>query len=736
MYAIKEAVIAKEHAGDDLDCSIFYMDMRTYGKDFERYYVNARDKHGVRFVKSRIHSVTPVPGSDDLEIRYVTDSGAVETEVIDLLVLSVGLETPVELIDMAKLLDVELSENNFCTTSSFDPVATSRDGVFVCGAFQGPKDIPQAVVDSSAAAAAAGKMLMPARNTQTREKEVVAETDIVGQRPRIGVFVCNCGINISGVVDVPAVRDYAASQPYVVYVTDNMYSCSQDTQDSMSQLIKEKGLNRVVVAACTPKTHEPLFQETLINAGLNKYLFEMVNIRNQDSWVHKNNPEIATEKAKDLVRMAIQKVALKEALQEISLDVGQEALVVGGGVAGMMAALNLAGQGFTTHLVEKADRLGGQALSLYKTWKGEIVQDSLAAMVQAAEQEERVHIYLDSEIKAVEGFVGNFSSTLDRAGETTRIDHGVAIFATGAREAVPEEYGYGTDDRIVTGQELDRRFMKDDPALAAARSAVFIQCVGSREPERPYCSRVCCTHSIESALELKRRNPDMTIYILNRDIRTYGEREKIYTEARQAGIIFIRYTLDNKPEVVVEPDRIAVRTTDHVLGVPLEIDADLVTLAAAVVPNQDAALAQHFKVSVNEDGFYAERHAKLGPSDFSTDGVFLCGMAHAPKSLDESAAQGQAAASRAISLMAQQVVHTSGEVATVRPMDCAACGVCINICPYSAPSWIEEGPFAGKAQINPSLCKGCGLCSASCRSGAIGLKGFDNDQLFAMIDAM
>jgi heterodisulfide reductase subunit A len=738
MYAIKESVIAKEHSGADLDCAVFFMDMRTYGKDFERYYENAK-KQGVRFIRSRVHTVTPVPGTDDLEIRFADENGEIKTEIFDMIVLSVGFETNPETVALAKSLGIELTEGNFCKTSSAMPVATSRDGIFVCGAFQGPKDIPQSVVDASAAAAAAGEILAPARNTLTKIKEIIPEVNVTNERPRIGVFVCRCGINISGVVNVPGVRDYAATLPFVEYVSDNMYTCSQDTQETMSQIIKTNNLNRIIVAACTPKTHEPLFQETLLNAGLNKYLFEMVNIRNHDSWVHKNNPEIATQKAKDLVRMAVQKVALKEPLKETELNVHQGALVIGGGISGMTAALSLAKQGFETHLVEREAGLGGQAKHLYKTWMGEDIQQLLAGIAADVRNQKNIHVHADTTLKALEGFVGNFKSKLvSGAGVETAVEHGVAVIATGASERRPDEYRYGEDSRIVTSLELDRMFIGNDPVLKDMKTAVFIQCVGSREPERPYCSRVCCTHSIENALEFKRRNPDMSVYILYRDIRTYGEREMIYKEARKSGVIFIRYSLDRKPQVMLKDGRLAVRVIDHVLGRPLEIETDILTLASAIVPYRDEQLAQFFKVPMNDDGFFVERHAKLGPSEFATDGVFLCGLAHYPKSIDESVAQGKAAASRAITLLARKKIFTSGEVASVNPMVCSSCGVCVSICPYSAPSFIAADArfFAGKAQINPALCKGCGLCVASCRSGAIGLKGFDNDQIFAMIEAV
>ena len=733
MYAIKEAVIAKEHQGDDLDCAVFYMDMRTHGKEFERFYDSAREKHGVRFIRSKVHSVTPVGDTDDLEIRYVTDDGKLKIEVFDMIVLSVGLETSPEIVDLAERLDIEMTPGKFCQTQTFAPVDTSRKGIFVCGAFQGPKDIPQSVVDSSAAATAAGEILTQARNSLTRIPEVVPETNVANERPRIGVFVCRCGINIAGVVDVPSVAEYAATLPYVEYATDNLYSCSQDTQETISQIVKEKNLNRVVVAACTPKTHEPLFQETLINAGLNKYLFEMANIRNHNSWVHKNNPELATTKAMDLVRMAVSKVALLEPLKEAELQVDQTAMVVGGGISGMAAARSLARQGYETHIIEKDLQLGGQAQNLYRTAKGEDIQDKLSNLIAEIEGHEKIHVHLDTAITEVDGFVGNFETTLSSNGNQESLEHGVAIMATGAAPLQPNEYNFGQDSRIITALELDRKFKDDDASLKEIDTAVFIQCVGSREPERMYCSRVCCTHSVDNALTLKRLNPDMNVFVLYRDLRTYGEREYLYREAREAGVIFIRYTLDNKPVVDLKDGKVLVNVVDHVIGRPVEIETDLLTLATAIIPNRDDTLANFFKVSVNNDGFFVERHAKLGPSEFATDGVFLCGLAHYPKPIDESIAQGQAAASRAITLLARETIFTSGTIAATDPSVCSQCGVCVSICPYSAPSFTEEGPWTGRAQINAVLCRGCGLCVASCRSGAIHLKGFDNDQIFSQI---
>jgi heterodisulfide reductase subunit A len=733
MYAIKEAVISKEHAGDDLDCAIFYMDMRTHGKEFERFYDNAREKQGVRFLRSRVHSIDPLHGSDDLSVQYADENGQLQVETFDMIVLSVGLQTSPETVELAERLGIEMTPGNFCKTDTFDPVATSKEGIYVCGAFQGAKDIPQAVVDASAAAAAAGEILSSARNSETKIPEVVPETNVTNERPRVGVFVCRCGINIAGVVDVPSVAEYAKTLPYVVYTSDNLYSCSQDTQESMSQIIKQKNLNRIVVAACTPKTHEPLFQETLINAGLNKYLFEMANIRNQDSWVHKNNPELATKKAKDLVRMAVSKVTLMEPLKETELEVNQTAMVIGGGISGMSAAKSLANQGYETHIVERSPQLGGQALNLYKTVTGEEIQPKLSALIEEVRNNQNIHIHLETSLSKVEGFVGNFEATLSSNGNQKELDFGVAVMATGASPLQPDEYLYGDDPRILSSLELDRKLIDQDPGLKQLNTAVFIQCVGSREPQRPYCSRVCCTHSIDNALQLKKLNPEMSVIILNRDIRTYGEREYLYKEAREAGVIFMRFSPDDKPKVVLEDGKLLIDTHDPILGRDVQIEADLLSLATAIIPNKDEQLANFFKVPLNDDGFFVERHAKLGPSEFATDGVFLCGLAHYPKPIDESVAQGRAAASRAMTLLAQKTIHTSGTVAETAPTLCSQCGVCVSVCPYSAPFFAEDGPWTGRAQINPVLCKGCGLCVASCRSGAIHLKGFDNDQIFSQI---
>ncbi|MBW1803988.1 MAG: CoB--CoM heterodisulfide reductase iron-sulfur subunit A family protein, partial [Deltaproteobacteria bacterium] len=540
-----------------------------------------------------------------------------------------------------------------------------------------------------------------------------------------------CGTNIAGIVDVPSVVEYAQGLPGVVYAEENLFSCAQDTQDKMGQIVKEKKLNRVVVAACTPKTHEPVFRETLLKAGINPYLFEMANIRNQCSWVHADNPSAATEKSKDLVRMAAAKVALLEPLHDPILDITQRALVVGGGMAGLAAAINLGDQGYHTYLIEKDDALGGQARHIFQTWRGEDVQEQLTEMIQKAMFHHNIEVCLNSQITAVDGFVGNFKSEVT-IGEKARVfEHGVTVIATGASELQPTQYLYGKDPRVMTGLELQKRFVDNDSSLNQVETAVFVQCVGSRIPERPYCSKVCCTQSIQSALKLKEINPQMRIYVLYRSMRPYGLREDLYREARSKGIAFVRYNVEEDFSVNRDNQGLEVGFTDRVLKRKMEIRPDLLVLAAAIVPEKENPLAQFFKVPRNDDGFFAEAHVKLRPVDFATEGVFVCGLAHAPKSIDESIAQGQAAAARAVTLLSAKTIAVTGTVAQVDPSMCSECGICVSICPFSAPSFNEK---TGKAEIEPTLCKGCGLCVASCRSGAIHLKGFDTSQIMAMIE--
>ena len=728
-YAVKEAILAKEHSSNGLDTAIFYIDIRTFGKDFERYYNKAKDDLGVRFVKSRITHVEPMDDNGKHLIRYVDAAGRSRAENFDIVVLSVGLGAREQAVSLAQKLGVDLNDYQFAKAGGFDPVQSSRPGIYVCGAFHEPKDIPTSVVDASAAAGKVGARLADARGTLTKTKELPEELDIKGEPPRIGVFVCCCGTNIAGFVDVPAVVEFAKTLPNVVYAEQNLFSCSQDTQTQISATIKEHRLNRVVVTACTPKTHEPLFQETLINGGLNKYLFEMANIRNQCSWVHKDDMDRATEKSKDLLQMAVAKVALHEPLVEPKMEINQAALVIGGGVAGMTAAQTLAAQGYKTFLVERKERLGGQALNLSETWQSEPVGPFLDELISDVTSNENIEVFLNANITSVDGFIGNFKTTIQSNGDNQVLEHGVTLIASGAEEFKTDDYLYGHDQRVLTGLELQKKILDAD-GFDSCRTIVFVQCVGSRTSQRPYCSKVCCTQSIKSALSLKAKNSATDIFILYRDLRSYGLREDLYREARDQGIKFIRYDNDKDIGVSNTENVLEIRFSDRVLKRQMVVTGDLLVLASAVVPEKSNPLAQMYKVPQNDDGFFAEAHVKLRPNDFATDGVFVCGLAHAPKPIEESISQAQAAASRAVTVLSALEVSVSGTVAVVDPSCCSNCGVCVEVCPYSAPQFVEN---TGKAEIQATLCKGCGLCVASCRSGAIHLKGFDTGQIFAQL---
>jgi len=737
MYASKQAIIAKEHSSHELDTVIFYMDMRTYGKEFERYYNRAEKESGVRYVRSRVHTIEKKEGGG-LILRYATESGDLVEEIFDMVVLSVGLSPGKNVAALAERLGIELNRHRFAKTANLAPVITNRPGIYACGAFQEPKDIPFSVMEASAAAALATEDLAVSRNSLARVKQLPPELDICGGPPRIGVFVCNCGINIGGIADVPAVRDYASTLPYVVHVEDNLFTCSQDTQDKMKEVIVEKGINRVVVASCSPRTHEPLFQETIREAGLNPYLFEMANIRDQNTWVHMNDPAAATQKAMSLVRMAVAKAACIEPLHQVEMAVKNAALVVGGGVAGMEAALGLAEQGFVAHLVERQEFLGGTALKLNATWQGEPIGPYVAKLVGRVSAHPNIHLHLGSELLETGGAIGNFTTTLmekDAGGRpvSRTIAHGVSILATGGKEYVPEEYLYGQHPGVLTHLDLDAAVREKNPIIDTAESVVFIQCVGSRNEKRPYCSKICCTHSLKSALGLKQAAPDRQVYILYRDMRAYGFREDLYREARQAGVIFIRYNHDDPPKTVeAENGGLLVSVKDHVLGLPLEIHADLLILAAAVLAGENRDLFEAFKVPVNADGFLVEAHAKLRPVDFSSDGIFLAGLAHYPKPIEETIAQARAAVSRAATILSKESILVGGVVADLKePSRCACCLVCVRSCPYGVP-YIADG----RAHINPAACHGCGVCAAECPAKVITLNHFTDEQILAKEHAL
>ena len=745
MYATKEAVIAKEHTAQ-IEATIFYIDVRSHGKDFERYVARAQHEHGVRFVRHMVSQVREDPRTNDLLIRYQADNGTMQEEVFNLVVLSVGLEPSPGAKELADRLGIETNAYGFCQTDLLAPLATSRPGIYVCGAFAEPKDIPETVTQASGAAALVSGVLAPARGTLVKEKVYPAERDVRGEPPRVGVFVCFCGINIGGVVNVPEVVAYARTLPNVVHAESNLYTCSQDTQERIKEAIVQHGLNRVVVASCSPRTHEPLFQETLQEAGLNRYLFEMANIRDQCSWVHMHQPQAATEKARDLVRMAVAKAGKLEPLRRLSLPVAHSALVIGGGLAGMSAALALADAGFGVYVVERQKRLGGMLQRIHYTLAGQQLQPYLRDLEQRLYNNPRVEVLVDTEIADIAGYVGNFATTVRGAdGEERQLKHGVVIVATGAEEYRPTEYGYGQDQRVVTQSELEGMLASGSlptGRLAGPATVVMIQCVGSRNSEHPYCSRVCCSEAVKNALRIKQANPETSVFILYRDMRTYGFREDYYRQARAAGVIFLRYDEGSEPHLSRESqngrDTLLVTVRDPSLDEAVTIAADLLVLSAGIVPRaNNAALAQMLKIPLNADGFFLEAHAKLRPVDFATEGVYVCGLAHSPRSIEETIAQAQAAAARAGTILAKETIEAEGIVPTVRVSRCTACGQCELTCAYKAIQVVVVDQRRGikAAQVNEALCKGCGACAAGCRSSAVDLRGFSNDQVAAAVRA-
>lgn len=737
MYATKEAVIAKEHA-PEMEATIFFMDMRAYGKDFDKYIERAKKDYGVRYIRSRVSHLKESPATRNLIIHYETEEGAMISEEFDLVVLSVGLEPVKEHREIAEVFGIDLNAYGFIQTDTYSPLQTSKPGIYVSGAFSGPKDVPETVAQASAAAAEASSTLSAVRGELVTEKTFVPERNVNYEGPRIGAFICHCGINIGGVVNIPSVVEYARTLPHVVYVAENLYTCSQDTQEAMKKAIEEHRLNRIVVASCTPRTHEPLFQDTIREAGLNRYLFEMANIRDQCSWVHMHHSEEATEKAKDLVRMAVAKAALLEPLSTQMVEMNQKALVIGGGLSGMAAALKIAEAGFEVFLVEKESQLGGKARKIHYLLDRDDVPLYLQRKIKEVEKNPRIHLLKGTTLEKVDGFVGNFKTKVLNADGTKEIEHGVIVVATGAEEYRPREFLYGQDPRVLTQKELEEKIALQPKSLKALKTVVMIQCVGSRNDERPYCSRVCCSDAIKNALKLRSIHPEINLYILYRDIRTYGFKEDYYERARKEGILFIRYEPEREPSVEIGQEGLRITVHEPILHDDLLIEADLLVLSPGMVAprEENERLSKMLKVPLNPDGFFLEAHMKLRPVDFATEGVFLAGLAHGPKSIDESLSQANAAVSRALTLLTKKQLETIGTVSEVNERTCVGCGLCESLCPYQAIEVVMKKTIVGEkrvAQVNKVLCKGCGVCTASCRSGSIDLKGFSTEEIFSQV---
>jgi len=738
-YIQKQVILAKDHDADT-QAVIFHNDIRSYGKDFERFYQRTENLPGVKFIRSYVSIGKEIPETRNVTIRYSTPEDGVKEEEFDLVVLGVGLNPPANVKGLAGQFGIELNSHGFCKTDPVNPVLTTRPGIFISGAFQGPVDIPESVMGASGANALTGELLDYRRGKLAKERVYPEERDVSEEDARVGVFVCHCGANIGRTVDVPSVVDYSETLDNVVHAEEGLFVCSTDAAEQISNTIKEKGLNRIVVAACTPRTHEPLFRDTLREGGINQYFFDMANIREHCSWVHSKQKEEATQKAKDIVRMSVARTKNLEPLQEFDLPVNKAALVVGGGIAGMTCALSLANQGFEVHLVEKDTDLGGMARRLHYTLEGLDVQAYLRECIHKVYQHPLIHVSHDAAITGASGYVGSFVTTVKSEGRVKEIRHGVAVLATGADEYKPSEYLYGEDERVLTQLELEERITEGDEKLINSGSLVMIQCVGCRQEDRNYCARICCSQAIKNALKLKETSPGMDIYVLFRDMRTYGFREDHYHEAADKDVKFIRWEPEEKPQVeAVENDEgkpvVRVTVPDPVLGKRLELDADLLVLSAAVIPSAGSQeIARLFKVPMNPDGFFQEAHVKLRPVDFAVDGVFMCGTNHYPKHISETITQALGAAGRAVTLLSNDTVTVSGSVCEVEENDCISCGACISACAYGAIEF-RDTPRGKKAVVNPVLCKGDGLCCTKCPTSAIILKHFTDEEILDQIDA-
>jgi len=738
MYAIKEAMVAKEH-DPELDITIYYMDMRTQGKDFDAAQKRAEEQFGIKFVRARVAGVTPWD-EKGLKLTYSTMAGEHSFAQFDMVVLSVGLDAPKDAQKISKMLDVELNQFDFCKTDPFHPLNSSREGVYVAGAFQGPCDIPESVTQSSAAAGIAAGALKKQRGKGYVVKSYPQEKDIAEEEIRIGVFTCHCGINIGGVVDVPRVDSYTDNMENVVYHQESMYSCSQDAQEMLKKRIKDHKLNRVVIAACSPRTHEPLFQETLKDAGLNRSLFEMVNIRDQCSWVHANEPEAATDKSMDLIRMAVAKANKIQPLPEQTVPVTDKALVIGGGVAGLTAALTLAEQGFHCTVIEREKSAGGNLLDIQRTIEGVETAKTLKKIIAKVKNEKLIDVMLNAELTSISGFVGNFSSTVKVSGNKGEvehtIDHGVIILATGGKEHVPAKV-LGQEPvkskQIITQKELEKR-LNGKAKNRAPKSVVMVQCAGSRGDDLGYCSKVCCNHAVKNALHIKEINPDSQVIVLYRDMRTYGYAEEKYRQARELGVVFIPYEVNRKPQISKKGSKVQISFFDPMLQEDVSIDPDLITLSVGIVPQSTDTLSKLLKVPVTMHNFFMEAHVKLRPVEMPVSGVYVCGLAHSPKPLNETIIQAQAAAAKAAMPLVKGVVSVEPIVSHVNKDACIGCGLCASLCPYQAIQIIKVDKKR-KAETIVASCKACGICASHCPTFAISMGGFTNEQINSQIEA-
>lgn len=731
MYALKEAMLVKE-LNPEIDVHIFFMDLRAFGKGYYRYYEKAKHDFGINFTRCRVPQIKQDYRSKNLLFTAKAADGLEQNE-FDLVVLSVGQTPSPHFSELSDILGIERNQWGFCKTEGFSPVATTREGIYVCGSVSSPKDIADTIIESGAAACQASILLSSQRNQQVSAKTYPQELDVSEEDARVAIFLCRCGEEIASAVNMEELVEFAKGLPAVVHAQDLPYLCLKDTLEEAKARIKDEKANRVVIAACSAFPYERRFIEAIRDVGLNPSLLELVDIREQLSWVHPDRQQAATQKVKSMLAMALEKVKAQKPLPVPSQEIERQALVIGGGLAGLVASLSLAEQGVESHLVERGAEFGGHLRHIYATLDGGDTQALLKELVKKAAENPLIHLYTEAEVIQASGYAGNFEATLKDKNDTLYpIKVGAIVIATGAQEYEPTEYLYGQSEKVITQKELERRLISGELDPEGLGSVVMIQCVGSRDEERPYCSRVCCSQALKNAISLKRRNPQIGIFILYRDVMSYGFDEEYYTQARERGIIFINYEPERKPEVKLSGEALEVRVFEPVLGGSLIIKPDLLVLSPAIVPYDNTKLAEMLDLELNEDGFFQEAEVKFRPVDFTTDGIFLCGLAHSPRNIVETIAQAQAAAMRAASLLARERLESGRIVAEVDARRCSGCELCISACPYNARVKDEE---RGVVVVREALCQGCGACVAACPNGAAKLRGFIERQVLSMVDA-
>jgi len=745
MYATKEAILAKQRLGKDIDCSVFIMDERAFNKEYSAYFSKARDKHGIEYNHCRVSDIREDIQTGDLLVQFATPNGELHRERFEMVVLATGLQPPESAKYLADNLGIELNQYGFCQTDKFTPLQTTRPGVYVCGAFSSPKEIVETIIDASGAAAEVMRLLNDRLHTHpyTRENPFLAmeslqpERDVSGEEPRVGIFACTCGETISEVVDIPTLLHNVSHLPKVASVDLIEYACFPEVQEQIVSRIKENKINRVVIAACSNRTHESLFQRSVRLAGLNPYLLEVVNFREQLSFVHQDQVPLANRKATEMVRMAVGRVLAAKPVTKQRHKCLPSALVIGGGVSGMTSALAIADSGYDVHLVERSQTLGGNLQNLYYVAEGYNPQRLLRDLINRVRAHTRIIVHTRTEVEDHWGHVGYFRTRLrtrrNGSSDSVLIEHGVTIVATGAQEA--RRNSLLKYPQVLTQQELEEKIIHHPEDIAALHHVVMIQCVQA-EGTPEYCSRICCTNTIKNAIRLKLFNPTCQVTVLYKNIVTYGFREEYYTEARRLGVVFVRYTDQNPPEVEFKNNQTFVKVYDLSLDRMLNLPADLIPMSMPIAPSEGTReLAHKLQVPLSSEGFFEEAQLKLRPMDFMRDGIFLAGMAHYPKFIEESISHALAAAGRALSLLSQETLYLGGVIAEVDPDKCVGCLTCIRTCPFEIPRIITEegrlgvGGLGGAAFIDPALCQGCGTCTGECPANAIQLVHYTDEQM-------